>query len=57
MFSQDIVKEDDIKSLKKAGVGGQGDVFFLSKEFVIKKFPKFKVGDHAGGQEITQTAV
>jgi hypothetical protein len=44
-----IVKDKDINNLTKAGSGGQGDVFIIDENFVVKKFIKFIVGNQFPG--------
>jgi serine/threonine protein kinase len=53
-----IVKEDSLSSLKKAGQGGFGDVFFLDENYVVKRVIQMKKGmpnPFGGNVEITQT--
>ena len=58
MFRGDTVKEEDfITTGNKTGEGGQGDVFILDDDFVIKRSREYKSGDKMAGNTITQTAV
>jgi hypothetical protein len=42
------VPEENIDRLEKAGAGGQGDVFFVDKNFVVKRCLQYK-------KELTKT--
>ena len=46
IYRGEIIIEKVILSLKKAGGGGQGEVFFLDDRFVVKLVYEYKQGDH-----------
>jgi hypothetical protein len=41
---KEVVKEEEVTSLKKAGAGGQGDVYFLDGMFCAKLCYEFATG-------------
>jgi len=55
MLRGQTISEQDVKALKRAGEGGQGDVFFLDGLLVIKLYEtkEARVHKDADGQTIT----
>ena len=48
------IKSNELKKIKNAGGGGQGDILFLNNIFVVKKYVHGKKEDDGG--KFTETA-
>jgi len=61
IYKEEIIDEEKITSLEKAGQGGQGAVYFIDKKFCAKFSPEYHKGDDnpelPNPVEISQTDV